>query len=98
MRKLNLYDRKTLMKKLGHRLTFFITINFYIIVVVAMLNNGSVKVLFNHFNEAKVEYVMYGVMFPIILYSFISDVLEERKKRKERRLQNENNRESLPSN
>jgi hypothetical protein len=75
---------KKLIKKIGSRMMFFITLNFYIILIVAMQNNGSVYVLFNHFNEAKIEYVMYGIILPFIFYSFIVDILEERRRRKER--------------
>ena len=75
---------RALCRKIGSRMMFFITINFYIILLVAMQNDGSVYVLFNHFNEAKVEYVMYGIILPFVFYSFIVDILEERRRRKER--------------
>ena len=59
-----------------------ITINFYIILVVAMINEHSVEVLFNHFNEAIVEYILYFSILPIIIYSVYYEIRETRRKRK----------------
>ena len=73
--------------QLGIRLMFAITINFYIILFVAMLNEHSVEVLFNHFNEAYIEYVMYFAILPVIGYSIYYEVRETRRKKK-----NESNR------
>jgi len=68
--------------QLGIRLMFAITINFYIILFVAMLNEHSVKVLFNHFNEAYIEYAIYFGILPIIGYSMYYEWRETRKKKK----------------
>ena len=50
--------------------SFFITANFYVIVFVAMLNDHAVTVYFNHFREATIEYILYLLLIPILLYSF----------------------------
>jgi len=68
--------------QLGIRLMFAITINFYIILVVAMLNEHSVNVLFNHFNEAYIEYTIYFAILPVIGYSIYYEVRETRRKKK----------------
>ena len=75
-------DIKLIMNQLGIRLMFAITINFYIILFVAMFNKHAVTVLFNHFNEAIFEYVIYIAILPIIVYSVIYELIETRKRRK----------------
>ena len=62
---------------------FAITINFYIFLVVAMFNKHAVTVIFNHFNEALIEYVIYFAILPIIIYSVYYEIRETRMKRKE---------------
>jgi len=71
-----------IINQLGIRLMLAITINFYIILVVAMINEHSVEVLFNHFNEAIVEYILYFSILPIIIYSVYYEIRETRRKRK----------------
>ena len=59
-----------------------ITINFYIILVGAMINEHSVEVLFNHFNEAIIEYIIYFAILPIIIYSVYYEIRETRRRKK----------------
>ena len=59
---------------------FAITINFYIFLFVAMFNKHAVTVLFNHFNEALFEYVIYMAILPIIIYSVYYEIMETRKR------------------
>jgi len=68
------------MNQLGIRLMFAITINFYIFLFVAMYNKHAVTVLFNHFNEALIEYVIYMAILPIIIYSLYYEIMETRKR------------------
>ena len=77
---------KKLFRKVGARMMFFITINFYIIVLFAMLGDDTVYVLFNHFNEAKIEYVMYAIILPFVCYSFLADIIGERRLRRRVRM------------
>lgn len=74
---------KLLINQLGIRLMFAITINFYIFLFVAMTNKHSVEVIFNHFNEAIIEYVIYISILPIIIYAVYYEIKETRKRRKE---------------
>ena len=87
-------DIKLTLDQLGIRLMFAVTINFYIILFVAMFNDNAVTVLFNHFKEAKIEYGIYIGIFPIIVYSLYYEIQETRKRRKERRL-NEQPQENM---
>jgi len=75
-------ELKLIINQLGIRLMFAITINFYIILFVAMFNEHAVTVLFNHFNEALIEYVIYIAILPIIVYSVIYEVIETRNRGK----------------
>lgn len=84
-------DIRLILDQLGIRLMLAITINFYIILFIAMFNDGIVQVLFNHFNEAKVEYVMYIGILPIIIYSIYYEIKETRKKKKELEQQEKKN-------
>lgn len=59
-----------------------ITINFYIFLFVAMMNNHTVEVIFNHFNEAIIEYVIYIAILPIIIYSVYYEIRETRRRKK----------------
>ena len=71
---------KSVIKISGTIITFFITINFYIILTTAMvLGNNAVNVYFNIFGEALIEYVMYALLFPIIVYSFYLHIKSYRK-------------------
>jgi len=67
--------------QLGIRLMFAITINFYIWLFVAMLHGGEVTVYFNHFGEAVLEYIIYLIILPVMVYSIYYE-LKETKKRK----------------
>ena len=69
-----------IMNQLGIRLMFAITINFYIFLFVAMFNEDAVTVIFNHFNEALIEYVIYIIILPIILYSVYYEWKETKRK------------------
>lgn len=71
-----------IINQLGIRLMFAITINFYIFLFVAMTNQHTVEVLFNHFNEALIEYVIYFSILPIIIYSVYYEIRETRRRRK----------------
>jgi len=57
-----------------------ITVNFYIFLAVAMMNDGVVTVYFNHFNEGLIEYIIYSLMLPIILYSSYLHIKSYKKK------------------
>lgn len=74
---------KSIIKISGTIIMFFITVNFYIILTTAMvLGNDAVNVYFNIFGEAMIEYIMYALLFPIIVYSLYLHVKEYRKGRK----------------
>ena len=60
-----------------------ITINFYIFLIIAMFNSHSVQVIFNHYNEAIIEYLIYFSILPVIIYSIIYEFRETRRKKKE---------------
>ena len=76
-------NKKMFIKSLGDRLSFAIVINFYVWLFVAIFKgNGIVKVYFNHFGEALIEYIVYIFIFPIMLYSLVYDLLEYRKRRR----------------
>jgi len=78
-------SKKEVLKSLGDRLSFAIVINFYIWLFVAMIEGeGKVIVYFNHFNEALLEYIIYIIIFPIMLYALVKDLKESRRKRRER--------------
>jgi len=82
----------SLIRVSGIILMFYLVINFYFFVFVSMANGGVVTVYFNHFGEALTEYIIYVLILPILLISFILElklyvkerrsVYEERKKRK----------------
>lgn len=75
---------KSVIKISGTIIMFFITINFYIILTTAMvLGNDAVNVYFNIFGEALIEYVMYALLFPIVVYSLYLHVKGYKKDRKE---------------
>jgi len=60
-----------------------ITINFYIFLYVAMLNDGVVVVYFNHFGEGITEYIIYTLLLPMIILSSILHIKSFRKTKKE---------------
>jgi len=72
---------KHLIKVLGDAFSYAIVLNFYIWLVVAMFSGGVVNVLFNHYNEALLEYIVYIIIFPIITYSVIVDMREYRRRK-----------------
>lgn len=74
---------KLIINQLGIRLMFAVTLNFYIILIAAMFNEHSIKVLFNHFNEAIFEYIIYFAILPVIVYSMIYEIKETRKRKRE---------------
>ena len=76
---------KSITRISGTILMFVVTLNFYLILVIAMFNNHQVGVYFNVFGEAKIEYVLYAIMLPIILYSCYSHIQEFKKKKKKYR-------------
>jgi len=76
---------QVLLNQLGIRLMFAITINFYIFLIVAMFNRHTVIVLFNHFSEAYIEYVIYFSILPVIVYSVFYEIREHSRKKKARK-------------
>ena len=75
---------RLILNQLGIRLMFAITINFYIFLVVAMFNRHAVTIIFNHFNEALIEYFIYFAILPIIIYSVYYEIKETRQRRKKK--------------
>ena len=84
-----------LIRYAGVMFAFFITINFYVIMIVAMLNNNVVTVYFNHFGEAIVEYIMYFALAPIIAYSYIYEVIKFRRKKNAKKKHAKNYTENI---
>jgi len=76
--------KKVTLKSLGDRLSFAIVINFYIWLFVAILNGGKVTVYFNHFGEAVIEYIVYLIIFPIMVYALWYDIKKFREVHKKR--------------
>lgn len=64
----------SLLKISGIILMFYIVINFYFFVAVAMSNGGAVTVYFNKLNEGLLECVIYVMALPLIVFSFILEV------------------------
>ena len=64
----------SLIRVSGIILMFYLVINFYFFVFVSMTNGGVVTVYFNHFNEALVEYVIYIIILPILIISFLLEL------------------------
>ena len=85
-------DYRLLFDQLGIRLMFAITINFYIFLFVAMINQHTVEIIFNHFNEAYIEYIIYISIIPIIIYAMIYETRETRRKRREMRIKRRQNK------
>jgi len=78
--------KKEVLKSLGDRLSFAIVINFYIWLFFAMFKGkGYVVVYFDQFGEALLEYIVYIIIFPIMLYALVKDLKESKRKRKLRR-------------
>jgi len=78
-----------ILDQLGIRLMFAITINFYIWLFVAMLHGGEVTVYFNHFGEALIEYIIYFIILPVMVYSIYYELRETKRRKK-----NESNRDN----
>jgi len=64
----------SLIRTSGVILMFYIVVNFYFFVVVAMMNDGVVTVYFNRLNEGLAECIMYAVISPLILVSFLLEL------------------------
>ena len=74
---------KSLVRVSGIIIMFFVVVNFYWFLFVAMfLGNGSVNIHFNQLNEGSFETVMYSILLPIILISFILELKLYDKERK----------------
>jgi len=74
---------KPLLRMAGVIFMFMIVVNFYIILFVAMMNDGVVVVYFNHFGEGIFEYVMYMLLLPLLVISFILNFIEYRKRKED---------------
>jgi hypothetical protein len=74
---------KSIIRIAGVILMFMITINFYIILFVAMMHNGTAFVHFNHFNEGLIEYIIYMILLPIIIVSFVLNLRTYKRRRYE---------------
>ena len=61
---------RPVVKIAGVSLMFMITINFYIIVVVAALSGHTVVVNFNHFGEGILEYVEFTLLIEVFCHRF----------------------------
>lgn len=85
-----LYNKMSLIKSIlsisGIIFMVAIVINFYIILLFAVLYNGSVNVHFNHFNEAHIEYIVYALILPIIVYSCYTHVQAFRSNRRRKKV------------
>jgi len=68
---------------MGIRLMYAIVVNFYIILIVAMIGDHTVEVIFNHYNEAYIEYIIYIIIFPIMTFTIISDTKTRRRRKKQ---------------
>jgi len=90
---------KSVIKISGVIIMLMITINFYIFLFVAMANNGVVTVYFNHFGEGLLEYIVYILLLPMILFSFYLHLKSYRREKiYEKKISNRNPRYSLGSN
>jgi len=65
---------KHILRLSGTVFAFYITINYYIFMFVAMLTNDVTVVHWNHFQEASIEYIVYLLLLPVIIYGTISQV------------------------
>jgi hypothetical protein len=74
---------KAIIDVIGIRLMYAIVINFYIILIVAMFGDHTVEVIFNHYNEAYIEYIIYIIIFPIMTYSLLCDIKRRRRRKKQ---------------
>jgi len=74
---------KGFFEALGIRLMYAVVINFYIIIVVAMIGDHTVEVIFNHYNEAHIEYIIYIIIFPIMTYALLSDIKKRRRRKRQ---------------
>ena len=64
----------SLIRTSGIIFMFYIVINFYFFVVVAMMNDGVVVVYFNRLNEGLLECIMYALIAPLIVISFLLEL------------------------
>lgn len=79
---------RNLLKVSGIIIMFYIVINFYFFLIVAMLNDGVVVIYFNRLGEGTFEYIMYILLAPLLVLSFVLELksyVSERKKLKELR-------------
>ena len=76
---------KSLVRVSGVIIMFYIVINFYWFLFVAMLDGGGVvTIYFNHLNEGLIELIMYIMLIPLIVASFVLEIKQysvERRKR-----------------
>jgi len=81
---------KSLIRVSGIIIMFFIVVNFYWFFFVAMfMGNGSVNIYFNQLNEGSFETVMYAILLPIILISFLLELkLYDRERKQWRKMKN----------
>lgn len=90
---------KPIIRISGTIITFVITINFYIFLLVAMTHDDIVVVYFNHFGEGLLEYVVYLLLLPVIMASFCLHLKEYRREMKdEKRIRKRNSTSSVGSN
>jgi succinate dehydrogenase hydrophobic anchor subunit len=73
----------SLIRVSGVILMFYIVINFYFFLFVAMSQgNGVVTVYFNRLNEGMLETILYIIVAPLIVISFILELLLYNKERR----------------
>lgn len=48
-----------------------------------MIGDHTVEVIFNHFNEAYIEYIIYIIIFPIMTFAITSDIKKRRRRKKQ---------------
>lgn len=59
-----------------------IVINFYIIIFFAILFDNTVYVRFDYFGEAHIEYIIYVLILPVIVYSCYTHIKAFRNNRR----------------
>jgi len=65
---------KHVLRLSGTIFAFYITINFYIFMFTAMFTNNVTVVYWNHFQEASIEYIVYLLLLPVIIYATVAQV------------------------
>ena len=73
---------ESLIKVSGIIIMFYIVINFYFFVAVAMMHDGTVVVHFDKLGEGLFETIMYVLISPLIFASFVLEVKHYLKGRK----------------